>query len=86
MSHDSKAGIVPEKTSGFTVQASPLNQVKLELGAILIIGVVLLLIIGFIAESKASQLGVLACYGLTAMGWIMIRVKKIMKNIQKQAD
>lgn len=80
MSRDLRSGIIPEKTSGFTVQASPLNQVKLELGAILVIGFVLLLIIGFITDSKSSQLGVLACYGLSAMGWLMIRVKKTMQK------
>jgi len=83
MSRDTKAGSIPEKTSGFTVQASPLNQVKLELGAILIMGIVLLLIIDFITDSRESQLGVLMCFGLTAMGWLIIRVKKTMQDAGK---
>lgn len=81
MSRDSKPSIIPEKNVGFTVQASPLNQIKLELGAILIMGVALLLIIDFIVETKASQMGVLAMFGLTAMGWIIIRVKKTLNNL-----
>jgi len=86
VSRDSKSDIIPEKTSGFTVSASPLNQVKLELGAILIIGLVLLLLIGFITDSMALQLGVLAFFGLTAMGWLVIRVKKTLKNLDTQTE
>ena len=86
MSGDSRPSIIPENKTGFTVEASPFNQIKLELGAILIIGVALLLIIDFIVPSKASQLGVLGFFGLTAMGWIIIRVKKTMKNLNNQAE
>ncbi|MDH3326939.1 MAG: hypothetical protein OEM38_09520 [Gammaproteobacteria bacterium] len=82
MSRDSKTSIIPEKPSGFTVHASPFNPVKLELGAILIIGVVLLLIIGFIVDSRVSQLGILGCYGVSAMVWMIVRVKKIMQAEQ----
>lgn len=80
MSHDSKTSSIPEKNDGFTVAASPLNPVKLELGVILIIGIVLLLIIGSLVESKFSQLSILFLYGLTAMSWIIVRVKKIMRQ------
>lgn len=81
MGRDSKPGIVPENKAGFTVQASPLNQIKLELGAILIMAVALLIIVDFIADSRASQMGILAMFGLTAMGWLMIRVRKTVKNL-----
>lgn len=83
MSRDSKTGSIPEKKSGFTVDASPLNPVKLELGAILIIGVVLLLIVEYIADSRISQLGILGCYGLSAMGWLVIRTKKTLQAHQE---
>jgi len=78
VNRDSKTGIVPEKKEGFTVKASPFNPVKLELGAILITGVVLLLIIDFLVDSRGAQLGILACYGFSAMAWLIIRVKKIL--------
>ena len=74
-----------ENKSGFIVQASPLNQIKLELGAILIMGVVLLLIVEFITDSKASQLGLLMSFGLTSMGWLIIRVKKTMREFNDSA-
>jgi len=78
MSRDSKNDSIPENRSGFTVAASPFNPVKLELGAILIIGIVLLLIVDSVTDSRVSQLGILLCYGLSAMGWLVIRVRKIL--------
>lgn len=80
MSRDSKPGSIPEKKTGFTVEASPFNPVKLELGAILIIAVVLLLIIDYLVVSKTSQLLILASYGLGAMTWIIVRVKNILRQ------
>jgi len=82
VSRDSKPDSIPEKKTGFTVEASPLNPVKLELGAILIIAVVLLLIIDYLVVSKTSQLLILASYGLGAMTWIIVRVKSILRQQQ----
>ncbi len=86
MSRDSESGIVPENKDGFTISASPLNQIKLELGAILIMAVALLFIVGFIVDSKASQMLVLISFSLTSMAWLIFRVKRTMKDVEQNVE
>ena len=81
---DTKPEIVPENKKGFTVNASPLNPVKLELGAIVIIAVFLLVIVEYLFQSNAVQLGVLGSYGVLAMVWLIFRVRQTLKNLRKE--
>ena len=75
-----------EDKSGFIVQASPLNQIKLELGVILIMAVGLLLIIDVITDSRVSQMSILASFGLTSMVWLIIRVKNTVQKLSRSSD
>jgi len=78
---DPKPGSVPENKTGFTVAASPLNPVKLELGIILIIGFFLFFVVSSVIDSQMAQLGVLGGFGFLSMLWIIFRVRKLMSNL-----
>lgn len=69
---------------GLTVAPSPLNEVKLDLGIILAIGVLLLLVQGRALESLSLQLLLLLSYGLLGMLWIVIRVHRVMTQFDRE--
>lgn len=75
----SKPESLPENKKGFTVNASPLNPVKLELGIILIVGILLLLINGYITDSRTTQFLILGGYGVFAMAWLVVRARSVVK-------
>ena len=83
---DPKSGSVPENKTGFTVAASPLNPVKLELGIILIIGFFLFFIVSSVIDSQIVQIGVLSGFGCLSMFWIVYRVRKLMGVLDDQAE
>lgn len=67
---------------GFGVAASPLNIVKLELGVVFFVAVVLWFGVDSITANLKEQLLVLALYGITCMGWILYRTKRILLRRQ----
>lgn len=69
---------------GLTVASSPLNDVKLDLGVILTVGVVLLLVQGRVLDSLLLQLLLLASYSLLGMIWIVVRTCHIMACIARE--
>jgi len=69
---------------GLTVAPSPLNEVKLDLGIILSVGVLLLLVQGRVVDGLPLQLLLLLSYGLSGMIWIVIRVRRVMANIERE--
>ena len=78
---------VPENDSkqqshktGFGVAASPFNTVKLELGFVIIIGIVLWLGIDIITSSIGKQLLLLAGYGIVSALWLIFRTSRILKQ------
>ena len=71
---------------GLTVAPSPLNEVKLDLGVILAIGVLLLLVQGRALESLSLQLLLLLSYGLLGMLWIVIRVHRVMAQFDRERE
>ena len=60
--------------------ASPLNAVKLDLGIILFLAVVLWLLVDRVVAAPAAQIGVLFAYGLSGMGWIVVRSRRVMRR------
>jgi len=81
-----KSRSVPEKTSGFTVAASPLNPVKFELGIILFIALFLLVVIPTVVNSTFYQFAILVAYGLIAMAWLIVRTRRLInKNLNDLA-
>ena len=71
---------------GMTVAPSPLNEVKLDLGIILTVGVLLLLVQGRLVGSVWVQLLVLASYGLLGMLWIVLRTRRIMARLDRERE
>lgn len=72
--------------NGFGVTASPFNAVKLELAILLILGLVLGLLLDSITHRDWVQIGILACYGVTAGGWILFRTRRVLSRIVAQRD
>lgn len=72
---------IPQNSRGFTVAASPLNGVKLELAVICCGAVVLLLLQERITSHSLLQLGLLAGYGGVSMLWILYRVRQVVRKI-----
>ncbi|MFZ1829704.1 MAG: hypothetical protein WAW42_13305 [Candidatus Competibacteraceae bacterium] len=71
---------------GLAVAPSPLNEVKLDLGVILTVGVVLLLVQGRVLDSVLLQLLLLASYSLLGMLWIVVRTRRIMTRIARERE
>ena len=71
---------------GMTVAPSPLNEVKLDLAIILVVGVLLLLVQGRLLDSLLAQLLVLASYGLLGMLWIVIRIRNVLQRIARDRE
>ena len=71
---------------GMTVAPSPLNEVKLDLAIILVVGVLLLLAQGRLVDGLLAQLLVLASYGVLGMLWIVVRARKILQRIARDQE
>ncbi|MCK7579908.1 MAG: hypothetical protein MZV65_32335 [Chromatiales bacterium] len=71
---------------GLTVAPSPLNEVKLDLGIILVVGVLLLLVQGRVVDSLPLQLLLLLSYGLLGMSWIIVRVRRVMAKLDRERE
>jgi hypothetical protein len=71
---------------GVTVAPSPLNEIKLDLGIILVVGFLLLLLQGRILDSLSLQLLLLASYGLLGMIWIVARARRILNGIARERE
>jgi len=69
-----------------TVAPSPLNEVKLDLAIILVVGALLLLVQGRLLDSLLAQLLVLASYGVLGMLWIVIRARKVLRRIARDRE
>lgn len=71
---------------GMTVAPSPLNEVKLDLGIILSVGVLLLLVQGRVTDSLSLQLLLLLSYGLLGMVWIVVRVRRVVAKLERERE
>lgn len=69
-----------------SVAPSPLNEVKLDLGVILAVGMLLLLVQGRVVDSLALQLLLLLSYGLLGLIWIVIRTRRIVARLARERD
>ena len=70
----------------FGVNASPFNGIKLELGIILIVGVLIMLLIHFRVENIITQIVCLSAYGLAGMVWLLLRTRVILIRIQESSN
>jgi hypothetical protein len=72
--HESK------KRNVFGVAPSPFNGIKLELGIVIIVGMVLIIGIDSITHDTLIQIGLLFIAGTSAMVWIIWRTRRILKR------
>ena len=77
MAHSEGEPSLSRKKSGFTVQASPFNGVKLDLALILLIGVVVWLAHERVTENALGQLLFLVGYGVIAGAWVVVRTRYV---------
>lgn len=85
MSNHKPPSPTPASTrKGFGVAASPFNGVKIELGIVLILGLILWLAADSITSSIAAQLLLLVSYGLISAFWLIIRTRQVVQQLEKQ--
>lgn len=82
---DSRPRSVPQTPSGVTVAASPFNEVKLELGIILILMVIIWFLVESLVDSLGLQLILLFASGLAGMFRLIHRVRVTAKRQLEQA-
>jgi len=63
---------------GLRVGPSPLNPVKLELGLLLVGGLLLLLLHPRLVEGAGGQILLLVGYGLAAAAWLVWRARRVL--------
>jgi hypothetical protein len=71
---------------GMTVAPSPLNEVKLDLGIILAVGLLLLLVQGWAVDGLPLQFLLLSSYGLLGMIWIVVRVRRVVAKLERERE
>ncbi len=71
---------VPGKSKKFAVQPSPFNLIKLELGIILIVGILWGIGVGILVSSRLLQLALFILYGFGAMAWLIARTAHVLKR------
>lgn len=85
MSNEFESGSVTNKATGMTVEASPFNPVKLDLVLIIILAVPVFFIQDRMIDSAYGQIGLLLTFGLGALLWVVVRVRKILRKIHMDA-
>lgn len=68
---------VPQPPQRFTVTPSPLNRVKLELAAVLVVALTLYALVEVLLETGWLQVLVLGLYGLIAGAWLTLRARRV---------
>lgn len=86
MTHSEGDASLSRRRKVFTVKASPFNAIKLDLALILIVGIVVLVVHERLVENQLGQLLIVACYGIAAMLWIVIRTRRVVKNIDQTVE
>ena len=71
---------------GLTVAPSPFNEVKLDLGVILAVGLVLLFVQSRALDSLLAQFLALGSYGLLGMLWIVVRTRCILARLARERE
>lgn len=76
-----RAASVARNPGRFTVAASPFNRIKLELGVLLLCIPLVWLVSVRLGGGDAAQLVLLGAYGCMAMGWVMFRVRRLLRRL-----
>jgi len=83
MTHSEGDASLSRRRKVFTVKASPFNAIKLDLALILIVGIVVLVTHDRLVEHQLGQLLIVAGYGIAAMLWIVVKTRRVLKNIDQ---
>jgi len=75
-----EAQIDTTAAKGFSVKASPFNPVKLELGIILLMGLLLILVVHRISDNVSEQLVILLGFGVISMFWLIRRIRQVVQQ------
>ncbi len=76
---------VPHNKGGTTVNASPFNGVKFDLGIILILAVFVLIIVSAAEPNFLAQFLYLAAYGIASMAWLVVKIRKVNYSLEHAA-
>ena len=79
-----EGGSVPQSSAGITVSPSPLNAVKLELAAVLVVALTLYALVEILLETGWLQVAILAGYALAAGIWLVVRVRKVVGAVRRR--
>ncbi len=83
MTHSEGDASLSRRRKVFTVKASPFNAIKLDLALILIVGIVVLVAHDRLVEHQLGQLLIVVGYGIAAMLWIVVKTRRVLKNIDQ---
>ena len=84
--NDKNAGSLLSAKRGVTVYASPFNTIKLELGIILLLGVIAWILVDMLVANPVSQLLYLGGFGLASMSWIVLRIKILKRKLVERGQ
>ncbi len=76
--------MVIKKNSSFSVAASPLNSIKLDLGIFLCLGIIMLIVLEIISVSLLIEILFLGLYGMLVLLWVYIKTRLILKATFKK--
>ncbi|WP_455212684.1 hypothetical protein [Kaarinaea lacus] len=73
-----------KKVKSFGVAPSPFNAIKLELGIVIVVGVLLLIGVDSITQDPLIQMSLLFMAGVLSMVWIIWRTRNVLKSQSKE--
>jgi hypothetical protein len=82
----SDAGSVPRRQHGFGVAASPLNAVKVDLGVLMVVGLLLLVLQSWVETAESVRIALLLLYGVAGMIWLIVRTRRVVKALESRRD
>jgi hypothetical protein len=77
-----KGASLTRQRKHFTVSASPLNAVKLDLAIIMVMAVIVAILVVYLVDSHTQQFVWLGAYGLLSMTWLIIKSRKVLHTHQ----
>ncbi len=76
---------VPHNKQGTSVNASPYNHVKFDLGIILILAVFVLVVVSAAEPRFFGQILYLAGFGLVSMVWLVVKIRRVTRSLEIDA-
>ncbi len=75
---------ITRKRRSITVAASPFNQVKFELGIVLVLLPLAWLVVGRVIAGSLGQFAVLFGLVCVAAGWLVVRTRSILRKLEME--